>query len=62
VRSVGSNRFVGQDGDKSMLNVNGIVAMTMIEEDGTLSLDRRQSERLTEDIGDLECLLVEAAG
>jgi len=44
-----------------MLNVNGIAAMTMIEEDGT-SVLIEGSQRLTEDIGDLECLLVEAAG
>lgn len=61
--SAGCKRFVGQDGDETMINVNVIAAMAEIDEaHGTLCLDQRQSERLTEDIGDLDRLLVEAAG
>ena len=62
VGSVGSNRFVGQNSDETMVNMNVVTAMAETDDDRTLCLDQRQSERLTEDIGDLDCLLVEAAG
>jgi len=48
-------------GSRFIKQARSRVAMTMIE-DGTLSLDQRQSERLTEDVGNLDCLLVEAVG
>jgi len=44
------NRFVGQNSDETRLNASVIAAMTEIDDDETLYLNQRQSERLTENM------------
>jgi len=44
------NRFVGQNSDETMLNASVIAAMTEIDDDETLYLNQRQSERLKENM------------